>query len=87
VVVSGDQNAGQDEKINIGNKFFSKVWNSGNVWEQPQWIKFIFMFKLRPDWSERFLAIIQCGIVSSSVLLYKNMKFKISSASFQELCL
>jgi hypothetical protein len=25
VVVSGDQNAGQDEKINIGNKFFSKV--------------------------------------------------------------
>ena len=57
-----------------------KGWMSSNIWQQPKQIEILFRKKLRADWSQGMLAIIQCRIPSSLPL--KNLKLKIHSFFF-----
>jgi hypothetical protein len=48
MLVSRDQNAGQNREIKIGNRSFENV-HSSSIWKQQQQIKILFRRKLSGD--------------------------------------
>ena len=61
IVTSWDQNAGQSHSMKTDNTSFERV-KSSHSWEKLEQIKILFRKKLRTDWNQGMLAIIQCRI-------------------------